>query len=316
VTVPTRRGPTRRTVLLGGLGLAAAAGAGGYELVQHGTLPGKYALARLTGACGAPPPPPSGPLPARHTVSFHSAYRQRSVHMSTVVPAGAGARGLGLVLALHGSGGDAARMAYQVARALASGGRMHFAVICVDGGDSYWHKRADGDDPVGMILHEVLPRARAAGLRTGRIGIAGESMGGYGALLLAERLGSRGVPAAGGHPAAAAVAAISPAIFGSYAEARAANRGSFDSPADFAGNDVLTGLAGLRGVPAWVACGADDPFEPQASLLRAKLGAQAGQPVPGGILPGCHDGAFWLRNMPAALQFAGAHLGEKNEEGR
>ena len=62
-----------------------------------------------------------------------------------------------------------------------------FAIICVDGGETYWHRRADGDDPAGMIVHEVLPRAAAAGMHTGRIGIVGLSMGGYGALLIAEQ---------------------------------------------------------------------------------------------------------------------------------
>ena len=51
----------------------------------------------------------------------------------------------------------------------------------VDGGDTYWHSRADGDDPIGMIIYEVLPRLASAGMRTGRIGITGQSMGGYGA---------------------------------------------------------------------------------------------------------------------------------------
>jgi hypothetical protein len=31
--------------------------------------------------------------------------------------------------------------------------------------------------------------------------------------------------------------------------------------------------------------------------------------VPGGILGGCHDEAFWLRALPAALHFIGGHLG-------
>lgn len=175
-----------------------------------------------------------------------------------------------------------------------------FAVICVDGGGTYWHRRADGDDPIGMIIHEVLPRATAAGLATRRIGIAGESMGGYGALLLAQRM-----PA----PGTAAVAALSPAIFASYADAREASAGAFDSQQDFAGNDVFAGISALRQVPVWVACGADDPFEPQAALFRARLAALTSQQVPGGILGGCHDEAFWLRNLPGALQFVGRHLG-------
>ncbi len=299
---------TRRRLLLGGLAFAAAAAGGGYELVEDGTLPGKYALARLTGACGSVPPPPAGPLPSRHTVSFRSRYRGRVVQLTTVIPAGVAAHGLSVVIAMHGSGGNGVSMAGQVALSMARAGLTNFAALCADGSDTYWHKRADGDDPLGMIVHEVLPRARAAGMRTDRIGITGLSMGGYGALLLAERLGPAVVPGAGGHPAAAAVAALSPAVFATYADARAANSGSFDSPADFAANDIFSGLAALREVPAWVACGTDDPFEPQVALIRARLAAQAGRPVPGGILPGCHDNAFWLGNMPAALRFAGAHL--------
>ena len=322
-------GLSRRSVLAGGIGVLAAAAAGvGYELVQDGTLPGKYALARLDGACGSAPPAPAGPVPRRIEVTFRSAYRRREVQMITLIPAGApaGRGSLGTVIALHGSGATAAVMAAQAGPAMTAARVTGLAVICVDGGDTYWHRRADGDDPIGMILHEVLPRAAAAGLAAGRIGIIGESMGGYGALLLAERLaaaargsggrtGAAGGPSAtgaspaGAGPAVAAVAALSPAIFASYADARAANPTSFDSPADFARNDLLAGLGALRAVPAWIACGQDDPFEPETALLRARLSRLTGRPVPGGILSGCHDDAFWERNLPGALEFIAAHLG-------
>jgi S-formylglutathione hydrolase FrmB len=306
---------SRRVLLLSGLGLLLAGGGAGYELVQDGTLPGKYALAELDGACGSPPPVPSGPPPSRHTVSFYSAYRHRQVQMVTLVPADAAPAGLGLVLALHGAGSTAAGMADQMAPAMTAADVRGVAVVCADGGDTYWHKRADGDDPIGMIQHEVLPRAVAYGLQAGRIGLTGESMGGYGALLLAERFtltgtrqqtaGNRRAQTAspGLAPTVAAVAALSPAIFASYAGARAANQSSFDSPADFARNNVLTGLGALRRVPAWIACGADDPFSAETNVLRARLAAMTRQPVPGGILAGCHDDAFWERNMPGALRF-------------
>lgn len=316
------RHPSRRVILLGGLGIAVlGGGAVGYELVQDGTLPGKYTLARLDGACGAAPPVPSGPRPARHLVTFDSAYRHREVQMVTLVPAGAQAgTDLAVVIALHGAGDNAAGMASQIAPAMPAARVTGFAVICVDGGDTYWHKRADGDDPIGMIVHEVLPRAAAAGLATRRVGITGESMGGYGALLLAERLGAATAanpraaatataPPAGVLPEVAAVAAMSPAIFASYADARAANAGSFDGQADFARNDIFRSLTALRRVPAWVACGADDPFEPETAALLARLAAITGHQVPGGILAGCHDDAFWARNLPAALRFIGLHLG-------
>jgi hypothetical protein len=153
-------------------------------------------------------------------------------------------------------------------------------------------------------------------------------MGGYGALLLAEQLAGTRIflrgerlptqpgaissqvraPTAAVIPAVAAVAALSPAIFATYAGARAANQSSFDSPADFARNSVFAGLRALRDVPAWVACGDDDPFAAETQLLCDRLAALTGRPVPGGILSGCHDDAFWERNMPAALQFIARNL--------
>jgi S-formylglutathione hydrolase FrmB len=321
---------SRRAVLLSGVGAVVAACAGGYELVQHGALPGKYFLAGIDGACGSAPPAPAGPGPDRRTMRFYSVYRRREVEMVTLVPRGAASLpGLGVVIALHGAGGSAAQMAGLVAPAMTSAQVTGFAVICVDGGDTYWHARADGDDPVGMILYEVLPRARASRLATRRIGITGLSMGGYGALLMAEQLsappglrsfaGTTNMPTAplapaalpgpsGPTPAVAAVAALSPAIFASYADAEAADRSSFDSPADFARNNVFAGVDALRRVPSWITCGADDPFQPETSLLLTRLAAVTGHRVQPGILSGCHDDAFWGRNMPAGLSFIGSHL--------
>lgn len=306
---------SRRAVLAGGVGLAAVAGvAGGYELVQDGALPGRYALARMTGACGSALPRPAGPPPSRHEVSFHSAYRRRTVQMVTLIPAGvASLRGLGVVIGLHGWGGSAASMATNVTASMTRSRVTTFAIICVDGGKTYWHEQADGDDPIGMIVHEVLPRAAAAGMRTARIGVGGESMGGYGALLIAERLASPGpgrvTRSSRVLPAATVVAALSPAVFATYQDAHAANGAAFASPAEFARNDVISGLDALRHVPAYVACGTDDPFEPETTLVRARLAALTRRPVPGGIAAGCHDSAFWGRHWPSALEFMAPHVG-------
>jgi YD repeat-containing protein len=294
---------SRRAAIVSGAGLAAAAlaAAGGYELVQDGALPGKYRLAEALGQCGAAPPPPPGPGPVRQTVTFWSAYRKRMVRMVTLVPQSVGQEaGLEVVIALHGLGGDAVSAADLYAPAMTQAG-ARFAVVAADGGSTYWHKRADGDDPLGMIVHEILPRAAAHGLAVGRIGIIGYSMGGYGALLLAERLSTDG-------PRPAAVAAASPAIFPSFQDARSADSRSFAGPAEFARYDVLAGLAALRRVPAWVSCGSDDPFEATTELTRDRLGRLTGRPVAGGITSGCHDDAFWARTAPSALEFLGQHL--------
>lgn len=300
---------SRRELLGAGIGLTAAA-AGAYGLVEHGLLPGKYRLAEALGQCGAMPPPTAGPEPVREDLTFHSAYRRRTVRMVTLIPAAAAAKGngrpaIGVVVALHGLGGDALAAASLYGPAMTRAGVTRFAVVAADGGDTYWHKRADGDDPLGMIVHEILPRAAARGLATGRIGIIGYSMGGYGALLLAERLGAR--PVAG--PAARAVAAASPAIFTSYPDAAAADPGAFASPAEFAANDVLTRLSALRHVPAWVACGSTDPFVAVTQAVRGRLRRLTGRPAAGGIESGCHDDAFWARSAPSGLDFLGSHLG-------
>ena len=66
------------------------------------------------------------------------------------------------------------------------------AVATVDGGNSYWHARRSGVDPASIIVQELLPLLARKGLDTERIALMGWSMGGYGALLLASRLGGSG----------------------------------------------------------------------------------------------------------------------------
>jgi S-formylglutathione hydrolase FrmB len=275
-------------VLAGGAAaIAAGAGLGALELVAAGALPGKYRLAQLDGACGAAPPPPAGPLPARREVTFQSAYRHRAVTMVTLWPAGMAAAAVPAVaVALHGLGEDARSAADLLAPALAG---LRLAAVTVDGGRTYWHRRADGDDPQGMIRHEVLPRLAAMGLPA-PVALIGWSMGGYGALLLAERI----------RPPAVAV--LAPAIFGSYPQARQADRKAFDGPADFARNDVFSRISALARVPAYVVCGDNDPFEQMVERLRARLSRPGCAPA-GGITGGCHDNAYWSRHLPGGLAF-------------
>ena len=119
-------------------------------------------------------------------------------------------------------------------------------------------------------------------------------MGGYGALLLAEK-----------YPGLiAAVAAISPAVWTSYAQARAANAGAFASAADFAADNVVTHAAALARIPVRVASGNGDPFYPGVQTLARAL-PNGGAEVYFGA--GCHTGPFFTpRNPPAVLP--GRHL--------
>ena len=41
-----------------------------------------------------------------------------------------------------------------------------FAVVSVDGGDTYWHRRASGADSDAMVLTELLPMLAMHGLDT------------------------------------------------------------------------------------------------------------------------------------------------------
>jgi S-formylglutathione hydrolase FrmB len=297
-------GLSRRGLLTGGgcTALGAVSGGTAYGLVEHGVLPGKYRLDAFLGACGSDPGVPHVAIGAVVRQQFYSRYRKQVVNMFTMLPPGHAGR-LPVVLALHGAGGDAASQVslgypQYLAAAVAAGVRP-FAVVAVDGGSAtYWHPRADGDDPQGMLIYEVLPRLQQQGYRVSNVGLSGQSMGGYGALLLAARLGPARV---------AAVAVSSAAIFGSYADAITANLGSFDSPADFAAHNVQSAdeVAVLRRIPVRIDCGSDDPFAPQDTLLRASL---RGPNLAGAISGGCHDARFFQRYLPAQLSYLGQHL--------
>ena len=66
---------------------------------------------------------------------------------------------------------------------LARAGYPPFAVVAVDGGNSWWHRRVTGEDSGAMVLTELLPMLPTKGLDTSRVGFIGWSMGGYGSLL-------------------------------------------------------------------------------------------------------------------------------------
>ena len=192
------------------------------------------------------------------------------------------------VIALHGKGSDAATvMAGGVEQGLAqavNAGLPPFAVVAVDGGGSYWHKRASGEDSGAMVLDELIPMLSDKGLDTSRVAFIGWSMGGYGALLLGARLG----PAR-----TAAITAVSPALWLSAGEAAP---GAFDGPGDFAANSVF-GLPALASIPIRIDCGNSDPFYSATKQFIAQLP----NPPAGGFSPGGHDGGYWSSQLPGEI---------------
>ncbi|MGY4709548.1 alpha/beta hydrolase [Mycolicibacterium sp. CBM1] len=287
---------SRRTVLR--LGAGAAAGAVGAftagRMLDSAARPAGPDIAMA--GVGAPlrPPAPLDPIPAgvaaptMVTGSFVSAARGGVPTNWAIARPPGQTSPLRPVIALHGKWSSAAAvMAGGVEQGLAQAvqaGLPPFAVVAVDGGDSYWHKRTSGEDSGAMVLDELIPMLGGQGLDTSRVGFIGWSMGGYGALLLGARLG----PAR-----TAAITAVSPAL---WLSSGATAPGAFDGADDFAANSVF-GLPALASIPIRIDCGDSDPFYAATKQFIAQLPT----PPAGGFSPGGHDSGFWSAQLPAEL---------------
>jgi pimeloyl-ACP methyl ester carboxylesterase len=302
--VPTPRQAvrwSRRRFLTWGLGTMGviAAGGGGLELVSHGVLPGKYALDRIDGACSATGPPLRYSTPGTmHPGTFYSKARNRTVDYTIAYPPGhRPGSALSLVVVLHAYGATSTNplSGLTLGDACALEGLPPMALVAADGGNGYWNPHP-GDDPMGMVIDELIPMCQSQGLGKApqRVGTLGISMGGYGALLLGEK-----------YPDLfSAVAAISPAVWTTFAEARSANAGAYASAQDFERNDVVTHAAALAGVPVRISSGVDDPFHPGVEALAEALPPGAAVDFSGG----CHTGSFFQAQEGPSLSFLGSHL--------
>ena len=299
---------SRRTFLLGALGATLLASGGSVVAIEDGALPGRTRLAGLAGACDADASPAAGPVGAVTSGRFASAARGRDLGWTLALPPGHTADGLSVTLVLHGRGGDhstgfAQLKLHQFLAAYTRAGGTPFALAAVDGGDTYWHPRSTGDNPLRMITEEFLPMLGRMGLRTGSIGVLGWSMGGYGALLIA-REANRGTLAdigASNRMTVVAAAASSPALFASY---QASASGAFDNSADFAGYGNLVSQPDVGKTALYVGCGATDAFTAETRRYRASV-----SPLPAGdISKGCHTAGYWRSVVAAQLSFIGDHL--------
>ncbi len=210
-------------------------------------------------------------------------------------------RPLAIVYCLHGYHNDH-RMAFdqiplpQVAAAIG----LPVVIAAVDGGqDSFWHRRANGTDALAMLLKEFTPLVRD---RVGPLpqAIMGWSMGGYGALLAAERTAE--------HTAGRTVQrfhAVAPASPALWLTPGATAPGAFDSPADFYANDVFTGVNSLRTMKVAVFCGTSDPFYDSTRHLVGLMN----YPHEARFAPGGHDDVYWRNIAPAQLHAIGTARG-------
>lgn len=205
---------------------------------------------------------------------------------------------LPVCFALPGRGGDPPMgFADFVAQAVREGESPPYAVVGVDGGDSYWHHRKTGEDRLRMLLEELIPvcaRRHRLGAGGRRRAVIGWSMGGYGALLAAET-----------RPKLfAAVVAAGPAVWTSYDAMMLGPRDAFDDAADFAEHDVIAHADRLAGVPVRIDCGKQDPFYGYVTYLRAAM------PEPSSVRygRGGHDYDFFREVAPAEARFIGRAL--------
>ena len=135
-----------------------------------------------------------------------------------------------------------------------------FALAVMDAGDSYFHPRASGEDRLAVLTAD-FPRVVRTALGAARLreSLIGMSMGGYGALLAAERDPQR----------YRAVAVAGPAIFPSYEDEHRSVGDAFDSAADFARYDVLAHAGALHGRAVKLMAGAARSVLARGPRVRA-----------------------------------------------
>lgn len=291
-----RRWLSRRSVLIAGVsGVGVAGLAAG---TATGTLPFSAALQRTLGVASSSP---ATQLGVARVERVYSAARGREVDLVTILPTKSPPAGMPMSLLLHGLHGNARRAAptgllKQLSSDVARKAVPPFGFVAVDGGDDYWHRNHDGDDPMAMLLEEVPVWLRRRGLG-GADGVpfacTGISMGGFGALLYARRRAERHIPPA-------AVAALSPALITSWQEMR--KRNAFHDALDWGSMDPLRHIDALRGVPTGIWCGTEDSFLPGVRRYIAQA-----RPAVGHTARGKHGDPFYRTVVPGVIGFVGKH---------
>jgi hypothetical protein len=296
-----QRGLTRREFIAGGL--ATLAGVAVVGVAAGRAVPSESPSEGLEPPRGLEERDTSAPRPAYGTfVSTAAGGHVAYGHWPPVVEAGAAvradvcyclpARRKDPEWLLDGPMGLAAL----AARSPVAAGPGALLLVAVDGGDTFWHARTRREDRMTMLLEEFIPwfeqrgPGRAAGGARERRAVMGWSMGGYGALLAAERR-----PDLFG-----AVAAVSPALWRSYA---AAGVGAFDGPGDFRRHDVFAGAAALGNTAVRVDCGTADRFCGAARDFARHCVEQTGRAVAGEFSEGRHHPDYWRGVAPAELAF-------------
>jgi len=305
-------GVTRRQFLIGGgiaLGGLAVAG-----VVAQRALPLRQYWYQLTGQCGPEGPVPEDLAKPRYG-TFPSQVLGVDVEYGSWAPSIPHPYGFRFPVCYclpargqspHWVLDDPVCLADFLAQPGPGGSIPVLDIVAVDGSDTYWHERSTGEDRMKMLLDEFIPwfegRSEVGGVGGSRANraVMGWSMGGYGALLAAERR-----PDLFG-----AVVAASPALWRSYDDGVG---DAFDDERDFAENDVFAGIAKLGNTAVRVDCGRADGFYDAARDFAARCAEQTGNPVASDFSKGCHDPDYWRRTAADELAFIHRALGQASK---
>ncbi|MCW2762049.1 MAG: hypothetical protein JWR85_2250 [Marmoricola sp.] len=268
--------------------------------IENGVVPGRPLIQDSLGLNGEPGRVPDA-TPGRIVSGSFVSGARGGVPTGWTIARPPGVSGeLPVLVVLHGLGGDhRTAMAPHLGldRFLAAGvreGLSPFAVASVDGGRTYWHRRANGEDAGRMVLEEFIPLLAGQGLDTDRVGFLGWSMGGYAALWLGAALGPH---------KCAVVVAESPAL---WTDGESASRSGFRDAAEYAEFSVFGHQEELDDIPVRIDCGTGDPFY---RATRSYVdGFPARRELRVGFQPGAHDLGYWRRMAPAQLRFVARHL--------
>jgi S-formylglutathione hydrolase FrmB len=265
---------SRRRLLLGAAGAAGvvAAGAAGWSLASE----------RVVRSLGLGPDPfiPAAPDGVITLETVHSDARGADVQLFTAVPDGFGdGEGLPVVVVLHGASGRPSQyQEFGLGRFLTAAvdaGAAPFVLAGADGGTLRWEPQPDGDDPQRMVREELPRWLDERGFDASRRAVWGWSMGGYGALRLAQDAPrwSR------------ATATFSPAVA--------------------VGDPVFADVVRLAGQTLGVWCGTEDPF---IDSVRALVDALPQPPVIASFTPGAHTRVYWNEQTLDAFAFLASSL--------
>ena len=194
------------------------------------------------------------------------------------------------VIALHGRDHDGVGVMDMGVEAglaqLARAGYPPFAVVAVDGGNGWWHRRVTGEDSGAMVLNELLPMLATEG--TGHVAGRGSSAGRWAATARccsAARSVRRAPPRSARSPRRC-----------SRTTARRIQEGAFDGPADWFAYSVY-GTPALSEIPLRIDCGASDRYYMAIKQFVASLR----RPPSGVSFVGGHDVAAWREKLPREL---------------